>query len=76
MWHSNHMAYLVRIVEWKTGGREFLVFCRELPPTLLESISQAKPISLHELSNGFGNSVGTELRPLVDDVDSRPDRPS
>ena len=36
------MAYLVRITEWKTGGREFLISYDELPPVLAESISQAE----------------------------------
>ena len=58
------MAYLVRITEWKTGGREFLVFCNELPAILAESISQAEPTSLHVLANGFGHSLGIPSEPL------------
>jgi hypothetical protein len=47
------MAYLVRITEWKTGGREFLIFYNEQPAILSESISRAEPISLRTLA---GNS--------------------
>jgi hypothetical protein len=53
------MAYMIRITEWKTDGREFAIFCNELPATLAESISQAKPASLHDLANGFGHISGT-----------------
>ena len=58
------MAYLVRITEWKTGGREFLIVYRELPSILAESISQAEPTSLHVLANGFGHSSGIPSEPL------------
>ena len=43
------MAYLVRVTEWETGGREFLIFYKELPAILAESISRAEPTSLRML---------------------------
>jgi len=46
----NIMAYMARVTEWKTDGREFLVFYNELPATLAESISRAEPTSLQPLS--------------------------
>ena len=39
------MAHLVRITEWKTGGREFLIPYAELPAQLAQAIAEAKPIS-------------------------------
>jgi hypothetical protein len=39
------MAYLVRITEWRTGGREFLIPYAELPADLAQAILKAKPAS-------------------------------
>jgi hypothetical protein len=33
------MAYLIRVTEWETSGREFLICYNELPAILAESIS-------------------------------------
>jgi hypothetical protein len=39
------MGYLVRVTEWRTGGREFLIPYAELPTELAQAISGAKRIS-------------------------------
>ena len=43
------MDYLVRVVEWCKGGREFLVAYHDLPPILAQSIEAAEPLSLRTL---------------------------
>jgi len=63
------MAYLVRITEWKTGGREFLIFYRELPAILAESISQAEPTSLHTLVSDSCHILDSSLPSQADSKD-------
>jgi hypothetical protein len=71
------MAYLVRITEWKIGGREFLIPYAELPTQLAQAIAEAKPISsvarsISEAVPEFVSSLNSEICRIVD-MSQQPD---